>query len=33
MIYIWLNLFPILIATTLGLMIGWAYRVTFDPAA
>lgn len=33
MIYIWLNLFPILIATVLGLMIGPAYRVTFDRAA
>lgn len=33
MIYIWLNLFPILIATALGLMIGAAYRVTFDRAA
>ena len=33
MIYIWLNLVPILIATALGLMIGAAYRVTFDRAA
>ncbi|PTS73350.1 hypothetical protein DBR17_18465 [Sphingomonas sp. HMWF008] len=33
MIYIWLNLFPILIASALGLMIGAAYRVTFDRAA
>ncbi|BCA57591.1 hypothetical protein [Sphingomonas sp. HMP6] len=30
MIYIWLNLFPILIATTIGLTTGAAYRVTFD---
>ncbi|WP_404370572.1 hypothetical protein AB5I39_02220 [Sphingomonas sp. MMS24-J45] len=33
MIYIWLNLFPILTATALGLMIGWAYRATFDRSA
>lgn len=33
MIYIWLNLFPIVVATALGLMIGAAYRVTFDRTA
>lgn len=30
MIYIWLNLFPILVATAIGLMLGAAYRVSFD---
>ena len=33
MIYIWLNLVPILIATALGLMIGGAYRTLFGPHA
>ncbi|WP_353204914.1 hypothetical protein [Sphingomonas sp.] len=33
MIYIWLNLVPILIATALGLIIGAAYRATFDRAS
>lgn len=33
MIYIWLNLGPILVATAIGLLIGAAYRATFDRAA
>ncbi len=33
MIYIWLNLLPILIATALGLAIGAAYRTLFGPHA
>lgn len=33
MIYIYLNLLPILTATVIGLAIGALYRATFDPVA
>ena len=33
MIYIYLNLLPILVATALALLLGWLYRATIDRAA